>query len=145
MISFPISKSFDFIPPPAGGGGICNYIQAWVFGKLSRVINTLAKITVNGISVDYVKSCKYLGFYLLSHNKLKFSFNEDLRGFFGSINSILSSVQKPRENVLMQLLYSNCVPKLTFGAPVKEPSASEMNQMNVSMAKYPSDTGSLWL
>ena len=63
----------------------------------------------------------------------KFSFNEDLRGFFGSINSILSSVQKPRENVLMQLLYSNCVPKLTFGAPVKEPSASEMNQMNAAL------------
>ena len=33
----------------------------------------------------------------------------------------------------MQLLYSNCVPKLTFGAPVKEPSASEMNQMNVAL------------
>ena len=29
LIFFPISKSFDFIPPPAGGGGICNYIQAW--------------------------------------------------------------------------------------------------------------------
>ena len=75
----------------------------------------------------------YLGFFLLSHNKFKFSFTEDLRGFFGSINSILSSVQKPKENVLMQLLYSNCVPKLTFGAPVKEPSASEMNQMNVAL------------
>ena len=107
--------------------------KVMVFGKLSRVVHSLAKITVNGISVNYVKSCKYLGFFLLSHDKFKFSFTEDLRGFFGSVNSVLSSVQKPRENVLMQLLFSNCVPKLTFGAPVKEPSASEMNQMNVAL------------
>ena len=32
----------------------------------------------------------------------------------------------------MQLLYSNCVPKLTFGAPVKELNSSEMNQFNVA-------------
>ena len=32
----------------------------------------------------------------------------------------------------MQLLYSNCVPKLTFGAPVKELNSSEMNQYNVA-------------
>ena len=33
----------------------------------------------------------------------------------------------------MQLLYSNCVPKLTFGAPVKELTAAEMNQFNVAV------------
>ena len=33
----------------------------------------------------------------------------------------------------MQLLYSNCVPKLTFGAAVKELTASEMNQYNVAV------------
>ena len=33
----------------------------------------------------------------------------------------------------MQLLYTNCVPKLTFGAAVKELSSSEMNQFNVAV------------
>ena len=33
----------------------------------------------------------------------------------------------------MQLLYSNCVPKLTFGAAVKELTSSEMNQFNVAV------------
>ena len=46
---------------------------------------------------------------------------------------MLSSVIKPKENVLMQLLYSNCVPKLTFGAAVKELTASEINQYNVAV------------
>ena len=53
--------------------------------------------------------------------------------FFGSANSVLSSIMKPRENVLMLLLYSNCVPKLTFGAIVKDLSSSEMNQFNVAV------------
>ena len=104
-----------------------------VFGKLSRVLPSLAKITIHGESIDYVNSCKYLGFHLMSHDKFKFSVTEDLRGFFGSIYSVLSSIRRPRENVLMQLLYSNCVPKLTFGAPVKDLTASEMNQFNVAV------------
>ena len=103
-----------------------------VFGKLSRNLPSLAKIHINGESVEYVESCKYLGFHLLSGDKFKFSVIEDLRGFFGSVNSILSSVQKPKEHVLMQLLYSNCVPKLTFGAPVKDLNSMEMNQFNVA-------------
>ena len=107
--------------------------KVMVFGKLSRVVSTLAKITIHGESIEYVQSCKYLGFHLVSHDKFKFSVIEDLRGFFGSVNSILSSMNKPRENVLMQLLYSNCVPKLTFGASVKELTASEKNQFNVAV------------
>ena len=43
---------------------------------------------------------------------------------------------RPRENVLMQLLYSNCVPKLTYGAAVKDLTAAEQaeqHQMNVAL------------
>ena len=65
-------------------------------------------------------------------DKFKLSVVEDLSGFYGSVNSILSCIQKPKEHVLMQLLYSNCVPKLTFGAPVKELNSSEMNQFDVA-------------
>ena len=107
--------------------------KVMVFGKLSRSLSSLAKITVEGESIEYVNKCKYLGFYLISHDKFKFSVTEDLRGFFGSVNSVLSSIHKPNENVLMQLLYSNCVPKLTFGAEVKELSSSEINQFNVAV------------
>ena len=35
--------------------------------------------------------------------------------------------------MLMQLLYSNCVPKLTFGAEVKNLNSAEMNQYNVAL------------
>ena len=33
----------------------------------------------------------------------------------------------------MQLLYSNCVPKLTYGAAVKDLNASEKQQYNVAV------------
>ena len=74
-----------------------------------------------------------MGFYLTAGVHFRFSINEDLRGFFGSVNSVLSSVQKPKENVLMQLLYSNCVPKLTYGAAIKDLNANETNQYSVAL------------
>ena len=40
-----------------------------VFGKLSRNLPSLAKININGESVEYVESCKYLGFHLPSDDK----------------------------------------------------------------------------
>ena len=107
--------------------------KVMVYGKMSRNLPSLSRLIVNDQSIDYVEACRYLGFYLTSGVHFRFSINEDLRGFFGSVNSILSSVQRPKENVLMQLLYSNCVPKLTYGAAVKDLNANETNQINVAL------------
>ena len=71
---------------------------------------------------------------LISQGRLlKFSSTESLRGFFGSVNSIMTLLTKPTENILMQLLYSNCVPKLTYGAAVKDLTAAEKQQYNVAL------------
>ena len=86
-----------------------------------------------GEPIDFVDSCKYLGFYIASGPHFKFSINEDLCGFFGSANSILSCMKQPRENVQLQLLYSNCVPRLTYGAAVKDPNAREKHRLNVAL------------
>ena len=45
----------------------------------------------------------------------------------------MTFMTKPKENVLMQLLYSNCVPKLTYGAAVKNLTATEKHQYNVAV------------
>ena len=50
---------------------------------------------VNGESIDYVTSCRYFGF----------SVNEDLRSFFGSDNSILTSVLKPKKCLDASLIF----------------------------------------
>ena len=107
--------------------------KVMVFGRLSRSVPSLARISINGEMIEYVEKCKYLGFYLVSNDHFKISVQEDLRGFFGSVNSILTCLQKPKENVLMQLLYNNCVSQLTYGAAVKDLTASEKNQFSVAV------------
>ena len=107
--------------------------QVMVFGNLSLSLSTIATISLQDVTIQYVKLCKYLGFYIKSGRNLSFSLNKDLRGFFGRVNSVLSSTSRPKENVLMQLLYSNCVPKLTYGAAVKDYNASEKHQLNVAV------------
>ena len=62
-----------------------------------------------------------------------FILNSLLRGFFAAVNSVLTALKRPTENVLMQLLYSNCVPILTYGASVRDLSASEKQQLNVAV------------
>ena len=107
--------------------------KVMVFGKLSRTPSSLSKISLQGISLEYVSKGKYLGFYIVSSIHFKLSIHEDLCNFFASANSILNSMTKPKENVLMQLLFSNCVPRLTYGAAVKDLSASEKQQVNVAV------------
>ena len=104
-----------------------------VFGCSSSNVNSLEKLWLENEPIEYVKSCRYLGFHIISDKKLTFSSTECLRGFFGSVNSIMSLLTRPTENVLMQLLYSNCVPKLTYGAAVKDLSSAEKHQYNVAV------------
>ena len=46
---------------------------------------------------------------------------------------ILTSTSCPRNNVQIQLLYSNCVPRLTYGAAIKDLTSAEMQQCNVAI------------
>ena len=88
---------------------------------------------LNGVEIEYVSHCKYLGFHIVSDVHFSISIAEDLRSFFGSVNSILASVRRPKENVQMQLLYSNCIPKLTYGAAIKDLNATETRQYSVAV------------
>ena len=59
-----------------------------LFGKLSKSVSDSAKIYLNGEEIEYVSHCKYLGFHIVSDIHFSISILEDLRGFFGSVNSI---------------------------------------------------------
>ena len=107
--------------------------KSMVFGKFSSSLDSLAELRLRGIPIEYVKSYKYLGFHILSANTLEFSSTESLRGFFGSVNSILTLLTRPSENILMQLLYCMCVPKLTYGAEIKDLSAADKHKYNVAV------------
>ena len=59
-----------------------------------------------------------------------------MSAFYRSFNSLLSALRKPNESVLMSLLYSNCVPCLTYAAEVKDLTSKELNDFNVALNNF---------
>ena len=102
-----------------------------MFGKK----NPTSSLVLNNESIEVVSEWKYLGCTIISNNKGKliFSNRSELCSFYGSSNSILRSVHRPNELVLMKLLYSICVPNLTYCVEVKSLSSSDMQKGNVAL------------
>ena len=70
---------------------------------------------------------------LFDQRNICFSCKNDLRSFRSSANSILSTIKKPNEQILMELLYSNCVPILSYATEVKQFSYSDMLECHVAL------------
>ena len=75
----------------------------------------------------------YLGTTVVAGKSLTFSSANDLRSFYRSCNSVLSVVRKPNELVQMTLLYSMCVPILSYAAEVKVLKYNDMHSCNVAL------------
>ena len=93
----------------------------------------VADITLDGRVIEVVNEWKYLGVTITAGPKVSFSSKPPLNTFYCSVNSILSSIRKPNELVLMKLLFSNCVPCLTYASEVVEYKSTEMNNYNVAI------------
>ena len=102
-----------------------------IIGKNSKC--DYCALTIHGAPLDHVSEYKYLGVNLCANKGLCFSSTTAIRSFYRAANSILHSRVKPKNEVLMKLLYANCVPILTYGCAVKEYSASEMYRCHVAI------------
>ena len=105
--------------------------KALLFGARQNV--NVHPLFLNGESIEFVTKWKYLGCTVTSNTKFGFTNDSELNAFYCSTNSILRSLKKPNELVLMKLLYSNCVPNLTYCAEVKELTSSDMHRSNVAL------------
>ena len=65
--------------------------------------------------------------------KRLFSVSSTIRSFHRAANAILYSRVKPSTVVLMKLLYTNCVPIITYASEVKEFSAVDMRRCHVAL------------
>ena len=105
--------------------------KALIFGNMKgRIIDPL---TLKNEPMEYVTKWAYLGVTVVAGTNMSFSCRRELSNFYRSFNSLLSAVQKPNEVVLMSLLYSNCVPCLTYAAEVKVLTSSEIHDCNVAL------------
>ena len=101
------------------------------FGKMKSIdINPLM---LDNKPIDFVPQWSYLGTTIVSGSNISFSTSSELSKFYRSYNSLLSAVHKPNALVLMNLLYSNCIPSLTYAAEVKDVSNREMQTLNVAL------------
>ena len=79
------------------------------------------------------KNGSTLGTTIKSGCSLGFSARPDLTCFFRATNSIIDSLPGAHEHTLVTLLYSNCVPILTYACAVKEYSATDMTSCNTAV------------
>ena len=70
-------------------------------------------VSINNVPLEVVKEWKYLGTTLVSGNTLSFSAQPEISAFFQATNSIMHTLSGTNKRVLVNLLYSNCVPILT--------------------------------
>ena len=102
-----------------------------IFGKVKA--ESIASLKLNDECIEYVSHWTYLGATVVSGTKFSLSCKKEISAFYRSFNSLLSVVRKPNELVLMRLLYSNCVPCLTYAAEVKDLTSRELNDCNVAL------------
>ena len=106
--------------------------KSLVFGKESDSPNR-SPLILNGETIEYVREWKYLGCLVVSGKRFSYSCKLDLSTFRRSVNSIVTAVRKPSEQVAMKLLYSFSIPILTYASEVKHFSCSDMYDCHVAV------------
>ena len=99
--------------------------KVMIFGKIP--------LTLCGSGIDYVDEWKYLGVTIKNGRSLGFSARPDIASFFRACNAVIHSLPGAHEHTLVTLLYSNCVPILTYACAVKEYSSSDMSNCNTAV------------
>ena len=92
-----------------------------------------APLRLNDSPLEFTHEYKYLGITICSEKGRLFPATQTIRSFHRAANSILHSHVKPDERVLLRLLYSNCVPIVTYACSVKEFSSSDMYKCHVAV------------
>ena len=106
--------------------------KVMIFGKGSDNYNAMP-ITLNGLALDIVSEWKYLGTTIKSGRSFAFSARPDISSFSRAANSVLNVLTDAHEHVLMNLLYTNCIPILTYACAAKEYSSSDMTDCNTAI------------
>ena len=104
-----------------------------VFSKKKIDYEKLGPIVLNGSNIDYVNSVTYLGTTIVNDKGFSFSSANDLSKFYRASNSILRAINKPSEEVMMHLLYSCCIPILSYASAVKDYPSRQMQDCTTAM------------
>ena len=95
--------------------------------------NSVKPLSLDGTTIDIVSEWRYLGTTIVAGKELSFSARSELRSFYCSVNSLLSAQRMPNEAVQMNLLYTMCVPIITYASEVKSYKYVDMHACHVAL------------
>ena len=81
------------------------------FGKRR---STLCNLILNGNTIDWVETWKYLGVTLKSHTSFNCCIDDRVKSFYKCLNAILRIEGYSNELVMLRLLEAHCIPILTY-------------------------------
>ena len=105
--------------------------KAMIFGK--GFDDPCVPLHLGNSDIEFATEWKYLGTTIQSGKEFAFSAKPDLTSFFRASNAILGAAGNAEKPVLLTLLYTNCVPILTYACNVKHYSASDMSDCNTAV------------
>ena len=103
--------------------------KVMIFGKGSNT----PSLYMYGNSLEYVYEYKYLGVTVVAGSTFTTSNLKPLIKFRSSANTILNTRNRPSEPVQLKLLYSMCVPNITYASEVLCYSSKQMHMINVAL------------
>ena len=97
--------------------------------------NTIAvkPLRLNNTDVEFVSEWKYLGTTIVAGKAFSFTARIEITSFYRAANSILNVLTDAHENVLMSLIYTNCIPIISYACSVKEYPSSETTDCNTAI------------
>jgi len=93
-------------------------------------------ISVNGATLQWVESCRYLGVYFVSGRTFKFSFHIAKVKFFRAFNAVYSKIAKSASNdVILSLLRAKCLPCLLYALEACSLLASDKHSFEFAITR----------
>ena len=89
-------------------------------------------ITLNGGALEFVHKIRYLGVIIKSDRNFSCSAKKPRSAYCRSSNSILNVIRSPNVDVQMKLLYSICIPNLTYACEVVSYDDNDMRSLHVA-------------
>lgn len=85
-------------------------------------------VTNDGHELSWVTSCRYLGVIIRNARKFECDFSKTRKAYYGSTNTVLEKLgTNNREDVMLKLLYSKCIPVATYGLDACPINSSNMH------------------
>ena len=103
-----------------------------IFGKCKN-LGTTAPLTIYEQPIEIVDQWRYLGFHVKSGESFAFSAQPDLSAFRRAANCLLNTCYRPSEEVMMKILYTNCIPILSYGSQVKFYNSKDTREVSVAV------------